>query len=225
MADSTKTGLCTVTISRAELLEEVGRFAGPTTTGELEDLKDARHETAWHQFSDRYRPMIMNYAQKRFRLSSADAEEAAQGTMIAFAVAYQKGQYDREKGRLRKWLFGIATNQIRNLQRKRGQNREVQIVDQTTGTGFIAHIPDDGAELEKIWEEAWRQAVYQQCIKEVRVQFDRKTVQAFELFARQGLSAQEVADKLGMTQNAVFLAKHKILKRIRELIPLMEANW
>ena len=196
-----------------------------TSTSLLQGLEKPENRTVWQQFVERYRPLIMHYAQNRFGLGLHDAEEATQATLMAFTEAYQRGRYDREKGRLRKWLFGIATRQIKNLVRKRAQNREIQVPDRITGTGFIARIPDDDAELEEMWEEEWRQAVYQQCMVEVRVQFDAKTVDAFELFAKQGLAAQEVADKLGMTQNAVFLAKHKILKRIRELVPLMEENW
>lgn len=205
--------------------EEVRFSTTVTCTSLLEGLKRAENRTVWQQFVDRYRPLVMNYAQNRFGLSPTDAEEAAQVSLMAFAEAYQNGRYDREKGRLRKWLFGIATRQIRNMVRKRAQNREIQVADRTTVTGFVGRIPDSDAALEKMWEEEWRQAVYQQCMVEVRTQFDAKTVEAFERFAKQGIAAQVVADELGMTENAVFLAKHKILKRIRELVPLMEENW
>jgi RNA polymerase sigma factor (sigma-70 family) len=198
-----------------------------TSTNLLEGLRKPENRTVWHQFVNRYQPMIMSYARSRFGLSLQDAEDAAQATLIAFAEAYQSGRYNREKGRLRKWLFGIATNQIRNLLKKRAQNREFPVPDQATGTGFINRIPDDDAELEGMWEQEWRQAVYQQCMVEVRAQtdFDDQTIEAFQLHGSKGLPAKEVADRLGMTENAVFLAKHKVLKRIRELVPLVEENW
>ena len=61
--------------------------------------------------------MIERYA-ARFNLKRADAQDAAQQTLIAFCNAYQQDKYQKEKGRLRVWLFGIARNQIRNLVRK-----------------------------------------------------------------------------------------------------------
>jgi DNA-directed RNA polymerase specialized sigma24 family protein len=67
--------------------------------------------------------------------------------------------------------------------------------------------------------------VLQQCLEEVRRDVDPKSVEAFELFAWKGLSAQEVADRLGMTPNAVFIAKHRILRRIRDLAQQMEHIW
>ena len=205
--------------------EDAGLISTVTNTIFLERLRNPQDRTVWQQFVNRYRPMIMSYACNSFGLSGQNAEDAAQTILSTFCEVYQKGRYDREKGRLRTWLFGIATNELKNMLRKAARNREIQIADATDGTGFMPRVPDDDARLEDRWEEEWRRAVYQQCMVEVRAQFDAKTVDAFELFAKQGLAAQEVADKLGMTQNAVFLAKHKILKRIRELVPLMEESW
>lgn len=196
-----------------------------TSTDLLRGLERSDNRQVWQQFVDRYRPLIVRYAQKVAGMPADDADEAAQASLIAFAEAYQRGCYDREKGRLRKWLFGIATNQIKNLARKRALNREVQIPDGTTGMGFMSGIIDDDSELEKKWEEDWRQGAYQQCLLEVRGHFDAKTVEAFVQYAQKGRPAQEVAQELGISRNAVFLAKHKILKRIRELIPVMEEAW
>ena len=196
-----------------------------TSTSLLKGLEEPENRTAWQQFVDRYRPLVMHYAQNRFGLGLHDAEEAAQNTLAAFAEAYQKDRYDREKGRLRKWLFGIATRQIRDFVRKRAKHPGIQEPDQKTGTRLLARIPDDDTELEGMWEEEWRRAVYQQCMVEVQAQFAPKTVGAFVLFAKEGQEAKVVAKKLGMTENAVCLAKYKILKRIRELVPLMEENW
>ena len=79
--------------------------------------------------------------------------------------------------------------------------------------------------MEKIWDQEWRDAVIRQCLDEVRREFDERSIQAFERFAWKGDSARQVADQLGMTPNAVFIAKHRIVKRIRELLPRMEENW
>ena len=205
--------------------EDVCSTLSVTRTSLLEGLERPENRTVWRQFVDRYRPPILRYAQNRFGLNSHDAEEAAQETLAVFADAYRQGRYDREKGRLRSWLFGIATNKIRELVRKRAGNQEHQQLRPTSGTGFISRIPADDAELEEMWKEEWRWAVYQQCLIEVQAHFAPQTLDAFRLFARQGMPAKEVAAVLGMTENAVYLAKHKILKRIRELVPAVEQAW
>lgn len=197
-------------------------FQTVTNTFLLDGLRGNQNQTIWQQFVDRYRPMIVRFA-IRHGLSEADAQDAAQQTLVTFCTAYQQGRYEREQGRLRFWLFGIARNQIRSS-RRRVARREVQINDDTAGTGFFERQEDD-PELERAWDEEWREAVIRQCLDEVRREFDAKSVEAFELFAWKGWPAQQVADHLGTTPNAVFIVKHRIMKRIKELLPQMEEVW
>lgn len=193
-----------------------------TNTLLLEGLRGEGDGGAWRRFVDRYLPMIERYA-RRFGLSDADAQDAAQQALIAFCSSFREGNYDREKGRLRFWLFGIARNQIRNHLRGL-QRREKQIAPENSQTDFFARQVDEG-ELERAWDEEWRQAVLRQCLDEVRRTMDPRSVEAFELFAWKGHSAQDVAERLGLTANAVFIAKHRVMKRIRELLPQMEEIW
>jgi RNA polymerase sigma-70 factor (ECF subfamily) len=195
-----------------------------TNTHLLQGLRSPQNHSIWRDFVARYRPMIVSYARKSFGLSIEDAEDAAQITLADFAEAYRDGQYDREKGRLRKWLFGIATNRLKSFARGRARNREVQVADASGATGFMPRIRDDDR-LEAAWDQEWRQAVLRQCMEEIRFQFDAKTVEAFELYVLKDLPAKEVADRLEMSRNAVYLARHHILKRFQEILPRLEETW
>ena len=196
------------------------RLATLTNTYLLEGLRDSGNRTIWQEFDQRYRPLVIGYAQRAFGLSYSLADEAAQETMIAFCSEYRKGKYDRDRGRLRKWLFGIATRQIKQLIKKRARIKEVN-ADSGSTTGIIERFPDDSS-AEKTWAEGWRQAVFEKSLEEVRPRFDEKTVRAFVLFAREGWPAKKVAKELGMAEGAVFVAKHRIIKAIRELTQHME---
>jgi len=194
-----------------------------TSTYLLEGLRKPDNRTVWREFTDRYRPMIMNYARRSFGLHPHDAEDAAQVVLEAFCRAYCRGDYNREKGRLRTWLFTIAHNQIVNLLRKRPR-REVQAAGDTSRTDAFARISAEDR-TEDIWEEEWRRNVLTACLEEARRQFDSRTIRAFDALTTQGLSARQVAEELGMTTNAVYLAKHRVLKRIREMVSPMEEVW
>lgn len=196
-------------------------FTTVTNTVLLNGLR-GRDDAVWQQFVARYRPLVVRFAQRQ-GLREDVADDAAQQTLIAFCTAYQEGKYEREQGRLRHWLFGIARNQIRNTRRK-NQRREIQVIENSDETNLFDRQPDD-AGIEKIWEEEWRESLLKQCLEEVRREHDAKSIEAFELFAWKGLPAQQVADQLGMTANAVFIVKHRIMKRIKELLPKMEDIW
>ena len=76
-----------------------------------------------------------------------------------------------------------------------------------------------------VWEAEWRKAVIRQCMEEVRHQVEAKTMCAFELFALRGWPVDKVAEHLGMSPNAVILAKRRVLSRMRELQHQLEEVW
>lgn len=194
-----------------------------TSTYLLEGLKDPGNHAVWQQYVDRYRPMIVTYATK-LGLSTADAEDVAQQSLVAFCTGYQEGKYDRQRGRLREWLFGIARNQILNHRRRRNARGEVQVTDSSGGTDFFGQVPDEDR-WSALWEEEWRNSVMQDCLAAVRSEVQPATFEAFDLFACQGWPAERVAAHLKITPNAVFGAKRRVLHRVRELLPEVEAVW
>ncbi len=193
-----------------------------TSTWLLATLKDARNDQAWQLFIGRYRPLIVRYGQQ-MGLSEQDAQDAAQQTLVRFCTAYRQDKYDQARGRLRHWLFGIAHHQILDALRAR-RRREIQIAGKTDQTDLVARLPAPDV-FEKAWEHEWRQCLLEQCLKQVCQECDPRTIKAFELFTWQGYTAQQVAEQLGISANAVCLAKYRILKRIRELLPRMEETW
>ena len=195
--------------------------ATTTSTYLLEGLKDPGNQTIWQQYVDRYRPLLVGYA-RRLGLAR-DAEDVAQQILASFCQSYRANKYEREKGRLRDWLFGIARNEIRNWYRRK-LPREVCVAGPDSRTEFFAQIEDDN-HLETLCERELREAVMRQCLAQVKLEVGDTKFAAFELFASQGVPARQVAEQLGITSNAVFIAKHRILKRIRELLPEMESVW
>ena len=139
-------------------------LATVTSTTLLEGLKDSGNQTIWLQFVDRYRPLIQRYGE-RLGLTAEDAEDATQASLMAFCEAYREAKYERARGRLGDWLFGIVHNQVRNQQRKRGRSREVAVTETQ-----VAGIEARGSEeLERIWEEEWQDAVARECLASLGV--------------------------------------------------------
>jgi len=194
---------------------------GPvTSTTLLKGLEDPANQTVWQQYVGRYRPLIVRYA-KKLDVPAEEAEDIAQATLLAFSKSYRAGKYERAKGRLSSWLFGIAKNEIRSSDRARRGRLAAGSTEAEEGIAALA--AED--ELEELWEREWRDAVFWECLKLVRSEVKPETMRAFERFALDERPAGEVAAELGLTQNAVFGAKRRVLGRIRELLPLVEDAW
>lgn len=183
-----------------------------TTTTLLDGLRDPKNAGAWGGFVTRYRPVVVGYARK-FGLGAADAEDVAQAVLTEFVRGYAAGGYDRGRGRLRGWLFGIARNQVQALRRKRA----IEAGRVAGDGGLVDEAAETDAAMEQAWEHEWNQHVLRRCLVLLRESVTPQTLDAFVMFVLEGQPAEVVGARLGMTANAVFGAKRRVLERVEEL--------
>ena len=184
-----------------------------TTTQVLEDLRSSDDGPAWRSFCEHFRPVLINFA-RTMGLSDSDAEDAAQEIIASFLKAFREGKYDRQRGPLSHWLLGIARRAVLNW--RKNQPLERLVADRTTGTSFWDLVQDDRG-IKHTWQTEWRRMVLGRCLKQARGEFDRKVYEAFELYALAEVPADDVARRLGVSRNAVYIAKSRVLSRLRQL--------
>ncbi len=182
-----------------------------TTTALLEGLLDPADAESWGAFDRRFRPILLGFG-VRLGLSPEDAADAAQDTLARFLAAFRAGKYDRERGRLGSWITGIARHCISDLRARRA-------ADPRRGLSAIAELPDE-SRLSQIWEQECEQDLLRQGLDELRRQTKTEagTIEAFEMLALGGRRPAEVAAQLNISLNEVYLAKHRCLKRLREIL-------
>jgi RNA polymerase sigma-70 factor (ECF subfamily) len=185
-----------------------------TTSTILDYLGDFRSEEAWSQLTARFRAPIISFAMK-LGLPPPDAEDVAQETLLAFAEAYHSGGYDRSKGRLSHWLFGIAYRQAAQARRKLAR-REARVARHSDQCSFWSSIPAE-KEASISWDAEWERAIFARCLEQVRQEVEPTTYRAFRMLVLEERGPEETASTLGLTRNAVFIAKHRVLKRLRRL--------
>ncbi|MFG0314416.1 MAG: RNA polymerase sigma factor [Phycisphaerales bacterium] len=184
-----------------------------TTTILLEQLHDAQDE-AWQRFTARFRPPMIRFA-RRCGLSEEQAEDAAQDTLVQFVERYRDGQYERSRGRLGSWLFTLMYNSIRSQRRDdaRSPRQAPRVIDRTT---FFSARPDE-ASAARVWEQDWEHHAISTCIDQLRSEVSPSHFQVFELTTFREVPAAEVARQLGLTRDAVYQARYRVLKRLEEL--------
>lgn len=166
-------------------------------------------DEAWRQFVGRFREPIRRLA-VRAGLDDGEAEDAAQQVLLACCDGLKRGAFDREKGRLSAWLFGIVRHEVH----RRGMHaRRRDALGLAGGKTASAWLVDPAAERD--WERTWHEQVLSIAVARVRREVQPTTWAAFERVHLLGEAPDAVAAALGMTRNAVFVAKHRVLTRLR----------
>ena len=185
-----------------------------TSTTLLDGLNDPRNDRAWRRFYTRYTPMLLSYA-KRVGLSDADAQDAVAETLTTFLQKYAAGEYDRDRGRLKSWLGGIAFNKIRKV-RERRSHLSLDASASNDGGGPVECSTRD--DLDAVFEHEWRLERLSQALEILRGESDPTTYQAFDLYAIKNWPAGKVASFLDLSKNAVYIAKTRTIRRLRQVV-------
>jgi len=183
----------------------------------LVQLRDATNHEAWHEFVRLYSPIVYGFARKR-GLQDADAADLMQDVMRSVSKAIQRLDYDRRQGMFRGWLFTITRNKIFNhLSAKR-------IRPQASGdenTNRLLESQPDGNDGSDDWEMEYQRRLAAIAMDRIRGEFQENTWQAFRLTAIEGVAAAEAAKKVGMSPGAIYVAKSRVLARLKEEVDVL----
>ena len=179
----------------------------------LQQLREAPDERAWQKLSDLYVPFVQRILSQN-GITGHDADDVVQNVLLV--VIRRVVEFERQRsGSFRTWLRSITANVLRDhwksLQRK-GCNGVPQALDQ-----FSQQLQDPNSDLTKLWNEEHDRHVLDYLMAQVRPEFAESTWQAFHAMSLENKRAAEVAQELGLTTNAVFIARSRVLKRLREI--------
>ncbi len=179
----------------------------------LDRLKTSGPDAAeWRTLQEIYQPLIRSWL-ARFPSIGEEANDLCQE--ILMVVVKKLPQFQRQRdGAFRAWLRKVTANRLRAFWRARQK--------QTLAGGggqvetMLDQLEDGASALSRQWDHDHDRHVVQKLLAVVKPDFDAVTWSAFTHFALEGQMAAAVASDLGISQNAVVLAKYRILKRLRE---------
>ncbi|MCC7424336.1 MAG: sigma-70 family RNA polymerase sigma factor [Planctomycetaceae bacterium] len=177
----------------------------------LVQLRDGTNHAAWHEFMRLYGPVVYGFARKR-GLQDADAADITQDVLRSVSNSIGRLEYDRNHGTFRGWLFTITRNKVFNFLSAR-RIRPQGSGDTTTNKLLDAH--PDGTDASEAWELEYQRRVTAIAMERVKSEFQEKTWQAFWLTAVEGQSAADVAQTVGMSAGAIYVAKSRVLARLK----------
>jgi len=186
----------------------------------LVQIRDTEDAAAWKRFVAVYRPAVFRLAVRR-GLQETDAEDLAQRVMIAVSRAIGSWTKDAARGTFRSWLLRIARNEIINALTRRPRDAG------RGGTSVIKALeqfPSEGDDIVALVDDEHRRAVFRWAAEEIRPEFHEATWQAFWLSSAEGQAVDDVAVKLGKSVGAVYAARSRIIRRLKEVVRESEAE-
>jgi RNA polymerase sigma-70 factor (ECF subfamily) len=168
---------------------------------------------AWDSLTALYRPLIHRWV-LRCGVSADDADDLTQDVLTTLVVQLPHFVHTGQPGAFRTWLRTVATNRARLFWRSRKAQPPAE-----GGDSFLQQVDeleDSHSELARQWDREHDDHILRCLLEVINVEFEPATVLAFRGVALEGHAAQEVADELGLSVGAVYVARSRVLRRLRE---------
>lgn len=170
--------------------------------------------------------VLFGYAMARLR-DHDTAEELVQETLLAAIHAHERFAGDSSE---RTWLIGIMRNKLLEHYRKRAREGQSLDDDETA----LAAVVDREFNAKGYWREGpqkWGRSLasdtqreeFRAALAECLTRLPPRTAEAFLLAEREGLSAENVRNALGISStNHVYVLLHRARSALRQCL---ERNW
>jgi RNA polymerase sigma-70 factor, ECF subfamily len=179
----------------------------------LERLRDAPDAQAWERLLQLYAPLLYFWA-LRAGESAHDAADLVQDVLVVLVKTLPGFRYDADKS-FRNWLRTVTLNKLRERKRRLRGVGQVALQDVPE-----PEVPDD---VDRFWDEEYRKQLEGRALQLMQSDFEPTTWKACWQSVVEERSAAEVARELGISENAVYLARCRVLRRLRkELAHLLD---
>lgn len=194
------------------LIFSAERFVVTTSTSLLKRLQGSAEARDWERFVRIYTPVLYHWI-RRQGVVQHEAADLVQEIFTTLVTVLPRFEYDRQRG-FGNWLCTLTANKCRDFYRRRAVRKSSALNE------VDATLPDSVAEFT---QDEYHRSVAQRALQIMQGEFEEKTWKSCVETVVHGRPAREVASELGISINAVYVAKSRVLRRLRqELEGLLE---
>jgi RNA polymerase sigma-70 factor, ECF subfamily len=170
-------------------------------------------ETAWTDLTDLYRPLIVGWLNRQ-GVPAGDLNDLSQDVLLTVVKHLPGFQHSGQRGAFRAWLRTIIVS--RTADYWRSQEAGSRAAGGSGATAALQQLADPDSDLNQRWDEEHDRYVLDCLLDLIEEEFQPTTLRAFRRLALDGAGAAEVAAELGLSVAAVYVAKSRVLARIRQ---------
>ncbi len=196
---------------------EAASFDSSSLSSTLLQQLRLRRPEAWERFVRLYSPVSHRWC-RRSGLNAEDAADVMQEVLAALMLHLPEFSRERTGGSFSGWLATITRNKVRDHYRRRHGRAAGR--GGSTAQRQLSEIPQPPELSEEsiradAESEAW---LSRRVLELIRVEFEARTWQAFWRTAVEGQPPAYVAEDLQMSVAAVYMAKSRVLRRLRQAL-------
>ncbi|MBL8794193.1 MAG: sigma-70 family RNA polymerase sigma factor [Planctomycetia bacterium] len=190
---------------------------GSTSVSLLERVK-AHDQEAWRRLVQLYGPLVYQWC-RRWELRPDDVADIFQDVFQAVAGQIASFRRERPGDSFRGWLWTITRHKVADHFRRQGKGPVA--AGGSDAQQRLLELPEPPADPDP---SATDGNLVQRALEQIRGEFEPRTWTMFWRATVEGHATRDIAADLGVTPDAVRVAKSRILKRLRqELADLGEA--
>lgn len=193
----------------------------PETDPSLIDrVKEMSDGASWLEFMGIYQPVVYRLVRRR-GMQDADAQDVSQQVFASISRSLAGWTAAQGQPPFRAWLSTIVRNAVTTALTRRRP-------DQGTGSSSVADaldkLPNAEQTATELITEARREIV-RWAADQIRPEFTELTWDIFWKTALQDLSVADVSKITGRSIGAIYVARHRVLARLKEKIAEVSNHW
>jgi RNA polymerase sigma-70 factor (ECF subfamily) len=147
-------------------------------------------------------------------LQAQDADDLIQEVLTVVVRELPGFRYDPERGSFRGWLRTVLVHRLRAFQR--AQRMRPLATGDSDFCRLLEQLEDPRSGLSRLWDQEHDRHVLGRLLEMIRPDFEPTTWLAFRRVVLEGIKPAVAAAELGISVNAVFIARSRIQRRLRE---------
>jgi len=175
----------------------------------LQRLAEHADEADWRRLVILYQPFIARWL-RRAGVGDDDADDLGQEVMTVVVKEVPGFRHSQATGAFRKWLRTVVVNRTRGYWRSKQTRPQHQ-----EGTAVLDALEDPSSGISGEWDREHDAHLTRRLLEAMEGEFSPTTWTAFRRQVVDGVKAAEVAAELGLSTNAVLVAKSRVLRRFR----------
>ena len=179
-------------------------------------------EQAWNEFVHVYKNYIYVII-RRMNVSIDDCDDLLQLVFVKIWKGFGSFEYGKNRSKFRTWLGGVTHRAVIDYFRKEQSlaKKQHKVTNDAEYTGLMSFTE---SEIEKMAEKEWRLYISNLAMQNLKKIFSGNAIEAFEMSIAE-VPGEEIASKLGIALDSVYMLKSRVKKRLVEEIKFLREEY